>query len=242
MRKFLSRPSAFPAVIAFDADDTLWHNEGYFRETEKAFRALLASYHDESWIQDRLFETETRNLAHYGYGVKSFVLSMIETAIQLTEGRITAFEIEKILAMGREMLDHPVSLLPHVKECLEALSGKAPLWVITKGDLLDQESKLARSGLGDGFELMEVMSEKTPEGYRRLLELHGVPPASFLMVGNSVKSDILPVLALGGRAVHIPYEETWEHEKVDGEMPCFPAIEHMGCLEGWIANQTWQGE
>lgn len=223
-----------PSVIAFDADDTLWHNEGYFRDTEKLFRELLSPYHDPDWIQARLYEVETNNLAHYGYGIKSFVLSMIETALQLTEGRIQGFEIQRIMDLGREMLAHPVELLPHVKETLQKLSGHHRLWVITKGDLLDQESKLARSGLGDLFERMDVVSEKTPESYRKLLELQGVDPSHFLMIGNSIKSDILPVLHIGGRAVQIPYAQTWEYERVTGEIPVFPVLESLNQFTEWL--------
>ncbi len=228
-------PKGFrPRVIAFDADDTLWHNEGYFRDTEKLFRELLSPYHDPDWVQSRLYEVETRNLSRYGYGIKSFVLSMIETALQLTEGRIQGFEIQRIMDLGQDMLAHPVELLPHVKETLEKLAGTYRLWVITKGDLLDQESKLARSGLGDLFERMDVVSEKTPDSYRKLLELQSVDPSQFLMIGNSIKSDILPVLQIGGHAVQIPYTQTWEYERVTGELPDFPVLESLYQLFDWL--------
>lgn len=225
-----------PRVIAFDADDTLWHNEGHFRDTEKLFRELLSPYHDPEWIQARLFEVETRNLTHYGYGVKSFVLSMIETALQLTEGRIQGHEIARILDLGREMLAHPVQLLPHVKDCIQNLYGKNRLWVITKGDLLDQESKLARSGLGDFFECIDVVTEKTPESYAKLLKRHHIEPDRFLMIGNSVKSDILPVLEIGGHALHIPYPETWEYEQVTGDLPDFPVMASIKELPKWLGH------
>lgn len=224
-------------VIAFDADDTLWHNEIHFRSTEAAFRDLLRPYHDQAWIDARLFETEMRNLRRYGYGIKAFMLSMIETALELTEGRITGAEIQRILDLGQDMLAQPVELLPHAAECLKALGGRHRLWLITKGDLLDQESKLARSGLGDHFEEVAVVSEKDEATYRDLLARRGVAPGAFLMVGNSVKSDILPVLALGAHAVHIPYETTWVHEHVEGALPDFPELPHLGLLPAWLEGR-----
>lgn len=224
-------------VIAFDADDTLWHNEIHFRSTEAAFRDLLRPYHDEAWIDARLFETEMRNLRRYGYGIKAFMLSMIETALELTEGRITGPEIQRVLDLGHDMLAQPVELLPQAAECLQALSGSHRLWLITKGDLLDQESKLARSGLGDLFEEVAVVSEKDEATYRDLLARRGVAPGDFLMVGNSVKSDILPVLALGGHAVQVPYPDTWVHERVEGDLPPFPVLEHLGLLSPWLEGR-----
>ncbi len=221
-------------VIAFDADDTLWHNEVHFRSTEAAFRELLRPYHDEAWIDARLLETEVRNLRRYGYGVKSFVLSMIETALELTEGRVRGWEIQRILEWGREMLDRPVEPLPHVEACLRALVGRYRLWIVTKGDLLDQETKVARSGLGDFFEEVIVVTEKDVPTYRELLERRSVDPSTFLMVGNSLKSDVLPVLELGGRAVQIPYPHTWVHEAVTGPVPSFPVLEHLGQLPRWL--------
>lgn len=225
-------------VIAFDADDTLWHNEAYYRDAEAAFRRMLAAYHDEAWIQERLFATEMRNLGHFGYGIKSFVLSMIETAVELTEGRVTGREIQAIVDLGREMLAHPVELLPHVREALAELQGRYRLMLVTKGDLLDQEGKLARSGLDAFFSAVEVVSEKDEPAYRAILARHGIAPDGFLMVGNSVRSDILPVVALGGRAVHIPYATTWIHEHVeDADTSSFATLEHLGLLPGWLAAQ-----
>ncbi len=228
-------PFPFQA-IAFDADDTLWHNETYFRSTEAAFRALLRPYHEDAWIDARLFETEMRNLKRYGYGIKAFMLSMIETAIELTESRISAGEIQQILKLGQDMLARPVELLPHVEEVLRALQGRTRLILITKGDLLDQESKLARSGLGDCFEAIEVVSEKDVATYGALLKRHGIAPEQFLMIGNSVKSDILPILALGAQAVHIPCEDTWVFERVEGDLPDFPVLEHLGELLPWLES------
>ena len=222
-------------VIAFDADDTLWHNETYYRDAEAAFRRMLSAYHEEDWIQERLFATEMRNLGHFGYGIKSFVLSMIETAVELTEGRVTGPEIQAIVDLGREMLAHPVELLPHVEEALGALQGRYRLMLITKGDLLDQEAKLARSGLDAFFQAVEVVSEKDEAAYRAILARHRIAPSEFLMVGNSVRSDILPVVELGGRAVHVPYATTWIHEHVeDADTSRFGTLEHLGLLPGWL--------
>ena len=225
-------------VIAFDADDTLWHNETYYRNAEASFRRMLAAYHDEAWIQERLFATEMRNLSHFGYGIKSFVLSMIETAIELTEGQVTGREIQTIVDLGREMLAHPVEPLPHVAETLAALQGRYRLMVITKGDLLDQEAKLARSGLDAYFSAIEVVSEKDESIYRAILARQGVTPGEFLMVGNSLKSDVLPVVALGAHAVFVPYATTWIHEHVeDVDTSHFTTLEHVGLLPDWLAGQ-----
>jgi putative hydrolase of the HAD superfamily len=190
--------------IAFDADDTLWHNELLFRITEDHF-------------DQRLYATEMRNLEHLGYGIKAFVLSMIETSIELTEGRITGNEIAQIIAWGHDMLRSPVELLPGVQKTIATLARSQRLMLLTKGDLLDQERKLARSGLGDYFSALEIVAHKTPETYRAILERRQILPGRFLMIGNSLKSDILPVLAIGGNALHIPYDITWLHEWVPEE-------------------------
>jgi putative hydrolase of the HAD superfamily len=199
-------------TIGFDADDTLWHNETLFALTQEKFRALLAPYGDATRIDDQLFATETRNLEHFGYGIKGFTLSMIETAVELTEGRIGGHEVGQIVEWGRTMLASPVELLPGVEDVVAQLGEEYPLLLITKGDLFDQESKLARSGLGDYFQHVEIVREKDAAIYAAILNKHGVAPDSFLMVGNSVKSDILPVLTIGGKAAHIPYAITWQHE------------------------------
>ena len=204
-------------VIAFDADDTLWHNESIYLDTHEKFQQLLRQYHSEEWIQQRLHETEIRNLQHFGYGIKGFTLSMIETAIELSEGRVSANEIQTIIELGKEMLRAPVELLDGVASTLAQLAASYKLMLITKGDLLDQESKIARSGLGDYFSHIEVVSEKNVETYQRLAAKHNIEPAHFLMVGNSLKSDILPVIAMGGQAVYIPYHTTWVHERVAEE-------------------------
>lgn len=202
-------------VIGFDADDTLWHNENIFEQTHERYRALLAQHHDAATVDRTLFATEMRNLELYGYGVKGFTLSAIETAIELTGGRIRADEIRHLIALGQEMLAHPVELLDGVIETLSALARVHRLLVITKGDLRDQERKLAKSGLGEHFERVEILSEKDASTYAAIFRRHAIDPARFLMVGNSLKSDILPVLALGGAGAHVPYHLTWAAERVE---------------------------
>jgi putative hydrolase of the HAD superfamily len=202
-------------LIAFDADDTLWHSEGVFVVSQEMFRALLEPYLDNGVDVDAsLAATERRNLEHFGYGVKGFTLSMIETAIEVTDGRVTAREIGELVQRGKEMMAHPVELLPGVADTLALLSPRYHLALISKGDLLHQEQKLARSGLAELFDDVEIVSEKDETAYRRVLRRFGVEPSRFLMVGNSVRSDILPVLAIGGHAVHIPHEYLWAHEHV----------------------------
>lgn len=225
-------------TLAFDADDTLWHNETHYAETQEAFRALLRPFHDDAWIDARLHDTEMRNLGQYGYGIKGFTLSMIETALELTEDRLDGAGLRRVLDLGKAMLDKPVEPLPGVAEVLAELAGTFELMVITKGDLFDQETKLAKSGLGNHFSKVEIVSEKDEATYAALLQRHGIAPASFTMVGNSVKSDILPVLALGARAIHIPYHLTWAHEVVtDSGEPPFPVLESIQelptLLAGW---------
>src|SRR3954471_4011664 len=202
-------------LVAFDGDDTLWHNESIFSMTQERFRELMQPYVGEHDLDDRLFATEMRNLRLFGYGVKSFTLSMIETAIELSDARVTADEIAAIIHAGRAMLEHPVDLLEGAEAAIEAVSTTHPVMLITKGDLFDQESKLARSGLGDRFDAVEVVAEKDERAYRRILERRGVAPDSFVMVGNSARSDVQPTLALGAYAIHVPYPLTWAHEQVD---------------------------
>jgi putative hydrolase of the HAD superfamily len=202
-------------VIAFDADDTLWHNESNFQATEKQFAQLLAAYHDEKWVCDHLFAAEMRNLKHFGYGVKGYILSMIETAVELTEGRITGREIQRILDWCHEMLSAPVELLDGVRDTIEALAPQYRLMLLTKGDLFDQESKLARSGIGEYFSAVEIVSDKNTATYRKVIAQAGIQPNRFLMIGNSLKSDVLPALDAGGSAIHIPYVMTWAHEHVE---------------------------
>lgn len=224
-------------TLAFDADDTLWHNETLYAETQEAFRALLRPYHEDAWIDARLHEAEMRNLRHYGYGIKGFTLSMIETALELTEDRLDGAGIRQVVELGKAMLVRPVEPLPGVAEVLQELSKSFDLMVITKGDLFDQETKLAKSGLGPHFSKVEILSEKDRAAYATILDRHGIRPADFTMVGNSVKSDILPVLELGGRAVHIPYHVTWAHEVVAAPTASFPVLasirELPALLAGW---------
>ena len=204
-------------VIAFDADDTLWHNEPIYRGAQRQVLDILAHYHDQEWIERRMYETEIRNLEHYGYGIKGFTLSMIETAIELTEGRISGAEIGRIIELTREMFKAPVELLDGVEETLTTLAASHELMLITKGDLFEQQAKIARSGLSGLFGKIEIVPVKIRETYQSIVARHEISPHRFLMVGNSIRSDVLPVIEMGGRAVHIPYETTWEHEIVPEE-------------------------
>jgi putative hydrolase of the HAD superfamily len=220
-------------VIAFDADDTLWHNERLYTNAQAGFARLLANYHPAEWVNQRLGQTEARNIAHFGYGIKSFALSMIETAVELTEGRICGPDVQAIVDLAKEMLNAPVELLPYVMETIPALAERYHLMLISKGDLLDQETKIARSGLGDYFQAVEIVSEKDRHSYERVLKRHAIEPGCFLMVGNSPRSDILPVLELGGSAVFVPYETVWLHEASalpPAGQAGFYAIEHLGQL------------
>jgi putative hydrolase of the HAD superfamily len=202
-------------VVAFDADDTLWHSETHFQVTQERVSELLAPYADAGTLERELEATERRNLAVYGYGVKGFTLSLIETAITVSEGRVTTDEVATLLDWGREMLSHPVELLDGVAETLERLAADHRLVLVTKGDLFHQESKIAESGLGELFDHVAVVAEKDAAAYARVAREVGVAPERLLMVGNSVRSDVLPVLELGGHAVHIPYAVTWSHEVAD---------------------------
>ncbi|MEX6632236.1 HAD family hydrolase [Hyphococcus lacteus] len=225
-------------VLAFDADDTLWQNERFFRLTETAFADLLSDYADPAHLTERLLETERRNLARYGFGIKGFTLSMIETALEITEGKAPASVIQTILDKGHEMLEHPVELLPHVAETIQSLKGDFRLMVITKGDLFDQERKIALSGLADHFDGIEIVSDKNPETYRNVFSRHGVTAENAMMVGNSLKSDVLPVLDLGGWGVHVPHSQTWVFEHADPPQshPRFREIDHLGGLQGVLKS------
>jgi putative hydrolase of the HAD superfamily len=205
-------------VIAFDADDTLWHNESYFQEAEKKFCVLLENYLPQHTIARELLHTEIKNIALYGYGIKAFILSMIETAIRITDKSIPNEAIEKIIEYGQELLNKPVDLMDGVEEVLQALKGKYRLVMATKGDLLDQERKLKKSGLDHYFHHIEIMSEKKEDDFRKLIRHLDIPPDQFAMIGNSLKSDIVPVLNLGGHAFHIPYHVTWAHERVETQI------------------------
>jgi putative hydrolase of the HAD superfamily len=202
-------------VIAFDADDTLWVNEPYFQETEQKFYKLMEDYLSSHNVAKELFKTEVDNLSIYGYGIKGYILSMVETAIRLSDKTISVEAIEKIMDYGKEMLAKPIELLEEVEDTLKALHGKYKLVVATKGDLKDQHRKLHDSGLGHYFHHIEVMSDKQEIDYIKLVNRLEVQPDEFFMIGNSLKSDVLPVLEIGGHACHIPFHTTWAHEHID---------------------------
>ncbi|HEY4324954.1 MAG TPA: HAD family hydrolase [Mucilaginibacter sp.] len=202
-------------VIAFDADDTLWVNEPYFRQTEEQFYHLLSEYSSIRTLEHELLKTEIGNLALYGYGIKGFMLSMIETALSITNNNINVAVVEKILDLGKQMLDRPIELLDGVEEVLLALKDKYRLVIATKGDLLDQERKLKKSGISHYFHHIEIMSEKDDANYLKLIRHLDVKPDELMMVGNSLKSDILPVLNVGSYGVHVPYHITWAHEHIE---------------------------
>jgi putative hydrolase of the HAD superfamily len=202
-------------VIAFDADDTLWNNEHYFQETEKKFCELLEDFLPQHTVSRELLQTEINNISLYGYGIKAFILSMIETAIRITDRNIKAETIERIIGFGQELLEKPVLLIDGVEGVLKLLKPKYRLVMATKGDLLDQERKLKKSGLIDYFHHIEIMSEKKESDYKKLLRHLDIQPGELMMIGNSIKSDILPVLNIGGHGIHIPYHITWAHEHVE---------------------------
>lgn len=222
-------------TIGFDADDTLWQNEVFFRLTQQRFAELLCDSDPEQLIE-RLEAAERRNLGHYGFGIKGFMLSMIETAIDVTDGRVAAPVVAEILAAGREMLRHPVHLLPHAREAVTALAADHRVVLITKGDLLDQERKLAQSGLGDLFHGVEIVSDKTPAIYQTAFARHGAGPSQAAMVGNSLKSDVLPALAAGAWGIHVPHDLTWSYERAEAPLGAarFRAIGDLGALPALI--------
>ena len=234
--------------IAFDADDTLWHNEPVFSLTQQKVMKLLAPHlPEEARLSEQLVEVERRNLRLFGYGVKGFTLSMIETALEVSKNTIPAPVIRQILDAGKSMLEHPVELLPAVDTTVRSLAERHPLMLVTKGDLFDQESKLARSGLSECFAVVEVVSEKNPETYRDLLRRHDIDAERFVMIGNSVKSDILPVVAIGGNAIHVPYATTWVLDQVDHggpEAEGYWQLDDLSKLDdvlGKIAALGWNG-
>ncbi|MDX5349176.1 MAG: HAD family hydrolase [Paracoccaceae bacterium] len=225
-------------TIGFDADDTLWQNEAFFRLTQDRFAQLLARYADPLHLAERLEAAERRNIGHYGFGVKGFTLSMIETAIEVTEGRIPARVIGEIVAAGREMLEHPIELLPHVRATVTTLAADYRVVLITKGDLLDQERKLAQSGLGDLFDGVEIVSQKTADSYRTIFARHGTGADQAMMVGNSLKSDVIPALQAGAWGVHVPHGMTWALEAADppeGHRR-FHVLDHLGGLPGLVES------
>jgi putative hydrolase of the HAD superfamily len=219
-------------TLGLDADDTLWHSENHFAVTEQRFGELVAPWVEGEEAASLLLERERANLRLFGYGVKGFTLSMIETAIEVSGGRLPTGAVQRIIGWGKEMMDHPVELLAGVEETIEALGERYRLLLITKGDLFHQESKIAESGLAPHFEAIEILSEKSPDHYRRVLGRLGVDPCGFVMVGNSLRSDVLPVIDIGGHGVHIPYGITWGHEQVDGdpEVDTFHRLEEFAAL------------
>lgn len=230
-------------VIALDADDTLWHNENLFSAAQERYWRLLTPYRQEDWTGNELYDTEIENLQIFGYGAKAFTLSMVETALKLTNGQISGTDIRKIFELGKGMLQAPVRLLNGAAEVVATLSRSHELMIITKGDLLEQERKIARSGLAPHFTHAEIVRDKTIDTYRSIFAKHGISPRRFLMVGNSLRSDILPVVALGGHAAHIPYHITWEHEEADvppKELREYVELEHLGLLPAHVEQLSQQ--
>lgn len=213
-------------LIAFDADDTLWHNEGHYTNAKGRFIQILLEYHDPERIEARLDEIEIENIGSYGYGIKSFVLSMIEAALEISDGLISAGEIKDILALGKHMLDADVHVLDSAERIISQLAADFPLMLITKGDPIEQRRKIIQSGLEKYFRYIEIVGEKTRSTYRVLFKKYNLPPDQVLMVGNSLRSDILPVIQIGGQAVYVPYENTWAHENNVGE-----ELENYGYFE-----------
>ena len=222
-------------VIGFDADDTLWHNESIFTITQEKFCEILHS-HNTELVNQTLSSKQIKNLKLFGYGIKGFILSMVEASVELTNGEIKGNEIQKIIDFGREMLANPIELLPHVQEVIEDLSRKYRLLLITKGDLIDQETKIARSGLAEYFTGVEIVSDKNTETYEKILSRHEIIASRFIMIGNSMRSDIVPIVQIGGHAVHIPYFSTWEHEQMHPyiDPKNFKQLKHIGLLPGLI--------
>jgi len=223
-------------TIGFDADDTLWQNEAFFRLTQDRFAALLSRYADPLLLAERLEAAERRNLSHYGFGVKGFTLSMIETAIEVTDARLPARLIGEIVAAGREMLEHPIELLPHVRATVTTLAADYRVLLITKGDLLHQERKLAQSGLGDCFDAVEIVSEKTPESYSKIFARHGEGAEKALMTGNSMRSDVVAALDAGAWGVHVPNGPAWELDSADEpvENPRYRQLADLSFLPGLL--------
>ncbi|MBY6083384.1 HAD family hydrolase [Ruegeria arenilitoris] len=219
-------------IVAFDADDTLWHNERFFQLTQAHFAALLADHADRDHLMERLLAAEKRNIRHYGYGIKGFVLSMIETAIEVTEDRVPARVIRELIEAGQEMLSHPIELLPHARETVETIAGTHRIVLITKGDLIDQERKLAQSGLGELFDAVEIVSEKTPDTYREVFRRMGQSPAGAMMVGNSMRSDVVAPIQAGCWGVYVPHGLVWEIEQAEipTSHPRFREIRDLGDL------------
>jgi putative hydrolase of the HAD superfamily len=223
-------------LICLDADDTLWHNETWFRRTFQAYAELLAPFAPAEDVQRRLDEVEHRNVPTYGYGVKGFILSALEAAEEIAGNDLPPFAVRRILELGREMLAHPVELLPGVEEALPQLAERAPLVLVTKGDLHHQEAKLAASGLGEAFAGVDIVSDKKPETYARIFARHGVSPEEAVMAGNSMRSDVLPALEAGAWAAFIPFELVWSHEAAEApqDHPRFRELSSLAELPEWL--------
>ena len=225
-------------IIAFDADDTLWENETIYHKAKDELSRLLSPYQEADWVNRKLDEIEVANLQVYGYGIKSFTLSMIETAVEAVDGKVETHTISAILGIAKRMLSAEVELLDHTEQTLEQLSSDYVLMLVTKGDLFEQQRKISRSGIDHCFKLIEVVAEKTPARYREILKKHDIEIEQFLMVGNSLRSDILPIVAIGGKAVYIPNENTWFHEvpgqdEIEGAE--YDELEHLGQLPEYMA-------
>jgi len=223
-------------TVGFDADDTLWHNERFFQLTQAHFAALLADYADHDHLMDRLLAAEKRNIRHYGYGIKGFTLSMIETAIDVTGDKVPAAVIRQLIEAGQEMLAHPIELLPHARDAVEAVAETHKVVLITKGDLIDQERKLAQSGLGELFDAVEIVSEKTPDIYRSVFAQHGDGPQAAMMVGNSMRSDVVAPIQAGCWGVYVPHGLVWDIEKAEtpDDNPRYRALNDLGELAGLV--------
>lgn len=225
-------------TIGFDADDTLWHNERFFKLTQERFADLLKDHAERDHLEERLVAAERRNIGHYGFGVKGFVLSMIETALEVTDNRVPGEVIGELMAAGRDMLHHPLELLPHAREAVEAVADSHTVLLITKGDLLHQERKLAQSGLGELFDGVEIVSDKQPETYARIFGAHPGGTEAAMMVGNSMKSDVVPALHAGAWGVHVPHDLAWalEHADLPEDAPRFREVPDLGALPALVES------
>lgn len=223
-------------LVAFDADDTLWHNERFFRLTQERFAELLSDHADSDHLAEQLLKAEQRNIGRYGFGVKGFVLSMIETAIEVTNEKVPASVIAELIEAGHDMLAYPIELLPHAQDAVEAIADTHRVILVTKGDLLDQERKLAQSGLGDLFDGVEIVSSKTPAVYQSVFDRHGDGPDQSMMVGNSMRSDVVPVIQSGGWGVYVPHGLVWEieHAEPPTSAPRYHTIDDLAGLAGLV--------
>lgn len=233
----MNKSTAEPDImIAFDADDTLWHNETSYQQAGEKFKQLLKKYQEPAQIGETLAEIEIRNVGLYGFGIKGYTLSMIEASIAISGGKVTGGEIQAILEIGRDMLSADVLLFDHISETLTSLAETHDLMLITKGDLLEQNNKVTRSELAPLFKFIEIVHDKTAESYQFLLERYNIPANKFVMVGNSLKSDILPVVEIGARAIYVPYQHTWAHEHTDAQQQTYYELEHLGQLPEFLAR------